>query len=100
MQGEQQCRCVVWILSLALQIHCDLKVLLGDNKLVWKGSVKTDDGGLQQLYVIWCRFCILGNIFTALFEVQQLLFPWFVFDFKQYKMIEFEEKLLKGLSPF
>ena len=73
MQGEGQCRYVVWIISLALQIHWDPRVLLGDNKLVSKGSMKRGDGGLQQLYV---------------------------FDFKQLKMIEFEENFLKGLSPF
>ena len=73
MQGEGECRYVVWIISLALQIHWDPRVLLGDNKLVSKGSMKRGDGGLQQLYV---------------------------FDFKQLKMIEFEENFLKGLSPF
>ena len=73
MQVEGQCRYVVWIISLALQIHWDPRVLLGDNKLVSKGSMKRGDGGLQQLYV---------------------------FDFKQLKMIEFEENFLKGLSPF
>ena len=79
MQG----RCVMWIISLALQIHCDPMVLLGDSKVVSKGSMKTDDGGLHQLYVIWCSFCILAKPFASPFEVQQLPFPWFVFDFKQ-----------------
>ena len=74
MQGERQCRCVMWI-SLALQIHCDPRVLLGDNKSVSKGSMKTDDRGLQQLYVIWCSFCYLGKHFAKPFEVKQLLFP-------------------------
>ena len=87
MQG----RCVMWIIALALQINCDPMVLLGDSKLVSKG--------LQQLYVSWCSFCILAKTFASPFEVQQLPFPWFVFDFKQQKMIEFEEKLVKGLSP-
>ena len=72
MQGEGQCRYVVWIISLALQIHWDPRVLLGDNKLVSMGSMKRDDGGLQQLYVIWCSFYILGKSFARPFEVKRL----------------------------
>ena len=100
MPGERQCRCVVWIISFALETHCDPRVLLDDNKSVSKCSTKTDVAGLQQIYVIWYSFCILGKSFAAPFEVQQLPFRWIVFDFKEQKIIAFEEKLLKGLSPF
>ena len=95
-----QCRCVVWIISSALQIHCNPRVLLGDNKLVSNGSIKTDHRGLQELYLISCNFCILVKSFPTSFELKQLPFPWSVFDLKQWKMIEFEDKFLKGLSPF
>ena len=75
MQGKLQGRCFVWISSWALQIHCNRRVPLGANHLVSKVSVEIDDTVLQRIYVIWCRFCILGKSFARPFEVKQLPFP-------------------------
>ena len=69
-----QGRCVVWILSWALQIHCNPRVPLGANQLVSKGGMETDDTVLQKIYLIWYSFCILGKSFARPFEVNQLPF--------------------------
>ena len=75
MEGKQQGRCVVWITSWALQIHCNPRVSLGSNQLVSKGWIEIDYTVLQKTYVIWYRFCILGKCFARSFEVKQPLFP-------------------------
>ena len=75
MQGKQQCRCVVWISSWILQIHCKQRVSLGANHLVLKAWIEIDYTVLQKRYVIWYRFCILGKNSAIPFEVNQLLFP-------------------------
>ena len=74
MEGKQQGRCVVWITSWALQIHCNPRVSLGANQLVSKGWIEIDCTVLQKIYVIWYRFCILGKSFARPFKVKQSLF--------------------------
>ena len=75
MQCKLQGRCVVWISSWALQIHCNPRVPLGTNQLVSKGWFEIDDIVLQKIYVIWYRFCIVGKSFARPFEVKQLPLP-------------------------
>ena len=77
MQGKRQCRCVVWIINWALQIHCNPRVPLGAIKLVSEDWTKRDHRGLQRIYGIWYSFCILGKSFARPFEVKQLfsLYP-------------------------
>ena len=75
LQGKPKCICVVWIINWALQIHWNPSAPLGDNRLVSKGWMKTDDRVLQQQYVIWYSFCILGKSFTTTFEVKQFPIP-------------------------
>ena len=74
LQGERQCRCVVWIINWALQIHCNPRVPLGANQLVSKGGMETDDTVLQKMYLIWYSFRIVGKSFARPFEVKQLPF--------------------------
>ena len=93
-----------------LKTHCNAKVSLGANELVSKGWIEIDDTVLQKIYVIWYSFCILGKSFARLFEVKQLPLPWSYFSLdenhlvlisnNEWKMIEFEENFLKGISPF
>ena len=75
MEGKQQGRCVVWITSWALQIHCNPRVSLGANQLVSKGWIEIDYTVLQKIYAIWYTFCILSKSFATPFEVKQPLFP-------------------------
>ena len=54
-----QCRHVVWINNWTLQLHYNLRVLLGTNKLVSQGWMKRDYSGSQNIYVSWYSFGIL-----------------------------------------
>ena len=74
MEGKQQGRCVVWITSWALQIHCNPRVSLGANQLVSKGWIEIDCTVLQKIYVIWYRFCILGKSFARPFDIKESIF--------------------------
>ena len=74
MQGKLQGRCVVWISSWALQIHCNPRVPFGTNQLVSKGWFQIDDTVLQKIYVIWYRFCILGKSFARPFDIKESIF--------------------------
>ena len=110
MQGKPQCRCVVWIINWALQIHCNPRVPLCAIKLVSEDWTKRDHRGLKRIYGIWYSFCILGKSFARPFEVKQLPVPWSYFSLdenhlvlisnNEWKMIEFEENFFKGISPF
>ena len=75
LQGERQCRCVVWIINWALQIHCNPRVPLGCIKLVSKDWTKADHGVLQKICVMWCSFCILGKSCATPFKVKKFPFP-------------------------
>ena len=94
--------------DLALEIHCNASVILGANKLLSEDWTKRDHRGLQRIDRIWYSFCILGKSFIDLLKVSKFLsfdpdfsmMKSFVFDFKQRKMIEFEEKCLKVISSF
>ena len=77
LQGKQQGRCVVWIISWALQIHSNTGVPHGTNQLVQKGWIEADDTALQKIYEIWYSFCILGKSSARPFEVKQLHFHRF-----------------------
>ena len=83
MQGKRQCRCVVWIINWALQIHCNPRVPLGAIKLVSEDWTKRDHRGLQRIYGIWYSFCILGKGFARTFEVKQLCFPESCFSYSK-----------------
>ena len=109
MQSKRQCRRIFWIHNWALQIHCNPMVLLDANKLVLKGWMKNSHRGLQKIYVLWYSFYVLSESFARTFQYKQLFFPWimvflrrksFVFDLKRWKLIEFEERFLRDLSPF
>ena len=75
MQGKLQGRCVVWISSWVVQLHCNWKVFLGVNHLASEAWIEIDYTVLQKIYVIWYSFCILGKSFAKPYEVKQLLFP-------------------------
>ena len=79
LQGKLQCRCVLWIINWALQMHFNPRAPLGANKLVSEDWTKRDHTGLQRIYVIWYSFCILGKIFARPFELKQLPFAGFCF---------------------
>ena len=83
MQGKQQGRCVVWIISCALKIHCNPRTPLGGNQLVQKCWTEWDDRVVQKIYVIWSSFCILGKSFARPFKVKGLPFPWSCFFWKE-----------------
>ena len=83
MQGKRQCRCVVWIINWALQIHCNPRVPLGANKLVSEDSTKRDHRGLQSIYAILYSFCILGKSFARSFKVKQPPVPWSYFSYDE-----------------
>ena len=100
MQGKRQFRFVVWIINWALQIHCNPRVPLGANKLVSEDWTKTDHRVLQKIYVIWYSFWILGTSLVLLDFLKLSNFISVDPDSKQWKMIEFEENFLKGISPF
>ena len=80
MQGKQECRCVVWIINGALEVHCNQRVDLGAKKLVSEDWTKRDYRGLQGIYGIWYTFCILGKSFARPFEVNQLPVSWSCFS--------------------
>ena len=94
MQGKLQGRCVVWIHSWALRIHCNPRVPLGANHLISKGWIEIGDTLLQRIYVIWYRFCILGKRFARPFEVKETSFPrsYFCYDEKHLFLISNNEK--------
>ena len=68
-RGQLQGRCVVWISSWVLQIHCNPSISLGANHLVWKVWIEIDDTVLQRIHVTWYRICILRKSFARPFEV-------------------------------
>ena len=102
MQGKLQGRCVVWISSWALQIHCKRRVSLGANHLISKGWIEIDDTVLQRIYVIWDRFCILCKWFVRPFEVKEPSFPGSCFceDEKHLFLISQNEKRLSLKKSF
>ena len=69
MQGKWQGKCVGWIISRALQTHCNPRVSLGPKKLVSKEWMKRNYRGLQKIYVIWYSSCVLGESFARPFEI-------------------------------
>ena len=102
MQGKLPGRCVVWISSWALQIHCNPRVPLGANQLVSKGWIEIDDTLLQRIYWIQYRFCILGKRFARPFEVRGPSFPGscFSLDEKRLFLISNNEKWLSLKKSF
>ena len=56
LQGNLQGRCVVWIGSWALRIHCNPRAPLSANHLISKGWIEIGNTVLQRIYVIWYRF--------------------------------------------
>ena len=58
MQGKRQCRCVVWIINWALEIHCNARVPLGANKLVSEDWTKRNPRWLQRTCGIWYLFFV------------------------------------------
>ena len=83
MQGKWQCRCVVWIINWALQIHCNPRVPLGAIKLVSEDWTKRDHRGLKRIYGIWYSFCILGKSFARPFEGKQIAVLWSCFFYDE-----------------
>ena len=73
MQGKQQGRCVVWIISWALQLHCNTRVPQGTNHLVSKVLIEIHDMVLQRLYVIWYRFVSLVKVLLDLLKLSNFL---------------------------
>ena len=75
LEGKRKCRCTLWIINRALQIHCNPRVPLGANKLVSEDWTKRGYRGIQRIFGSRCSFLILGKNFARLFELKQLPFP-------------------------
>ena len=73
MQGKRQCRCVVWIINWALQVHCKPRVPLGAIKLFSEDWTKRDHRGLQRIYGILYSFFILGKRFLDVLKLGSFL---------------------------
>ena len=73
MQGKRQCRCVVWIINWALQIHCNPRVPLDANNLVSEDWTKRDHRELQRIYGIDIAFESWVKVLPDLLKLSNFL---------------------------